>query len=327
MKKSVHCKEDINKLTQIMIFKATKKPVKISVKTRWIQAGWFMCVAFLLFFSWTFSSLLQQNQIIIEKNQIIASLEKEKQAVEEENIILFGMIEEKDTIISIKTEEIEQRLESLDDFKQYIMEYVGLEQGSPAEYSAIASRSGSVRDFNLERGVGTENIDLDEIDEKLIDFQLELSQKFTDFDVLFDEIVERIDYIERFPDFFPTAGRITSGFAYRTNPVTYRYEFHKGIDIANNRGTSIRVAGAGKVIDVSYDYLSGKYIVIDHGFGFTSRYAHLYEFKVEVGEEVAKGQEIATMGSTGQSTGPHLHFEIHIWGTHINPTNIKNYFE
>lgn len=327
MKKSLHCKADIDKQTQIMIFKATKKPVQISVNTRWIQVGWVTFLAFLLFFGWTFNSFLLQNRIIIEKNQIIASLEKEKQAVEEENVILFGMIEEKDTIISNKTEEIEQRLESLDDFKQYIMEYVGLEQGSPAEYSAIASRSGYVRDFSLKKWVGTEEIEQGGIDEKLIDFQLELSQKVIDFDVLFDEIVERIDYIQRFPDFFPAAGRITSGFAYRTNPVTYRYEFHKGIDIANYRGTSIRAAGAGKVIEVSYDYLSGKHIVIDHGFGYTSRYAHLYEFKVELGEEVAKGQEIATMGSTGQSTGPHLHFEIHIWGSHINPNSIKNYFE
>ena len=310
-----------------MIFKATKKPVRISIDTRWIRLGWFTFVAFLLFFAWTFNSFIRQNQIIIEKNQIIASLEEEKKGIEEENAMLYGIIAEKDTIISNKTNEIEKRLESLDDFKQYIMEYVGLTQGSPSEYSPIASRSGSVRDFYFERGVGAEKTDLDEIEKQLTNYQLEASKKVLDFETLFDDIVERIDYFERFPDFFPTAGRITSGFAYRTNPVTYRYEFHKGIDISNNHGTSIRAAGAGKVIDVSYDYLSGKHIVIDHGFGYTSRYAHLYEFKVEVGDEVAKGQLIATMGSTGQSTGPHLHFEIHIWGSHINPISIKNYSE
>lgn len=327
MKKKIHCKENINKNLQIMIFKATKNIIQISINPQWIKACLISVVVFLIFFGWVFNSFVQQNQIIIEQNKVIASLKIDKQAYEDEIFMLYGMLEQKDRMLSSKTEEIEQRLALLDDFKQYIIEFVGLEQDSSEEFFSLVSRSEINRSFSINQDTWKENLSSDEVDEKLIDFKLELSQKVKDFDRLFDDVVGRIDYLERFPDFFPTTGTITSGFAYRTNPITNLYEFHKGIDIANHQGTPIRAAGAGKVIAASYDVLFGKHIVIDHGLGLTSRYAHLNEFKVEVGEEVSKGQLLGAMGSTGQSTGPHLHFEIHIWGNHMDPTNIKEYFE
>ncbi|MDW7669974.1 MAG: M23 family metallopeptidase, partial [Bacillota bacterium] len=130
-----------------------------------------------------------------------------------------------------------------------------------------------------------------------------------------------------FPDYFPTSGRISSTFGYRRNPFSYSWEFHHGIDIANELGTEIYSAGDGQVILVDYDYLFGKYILIDHGYGIMTKYAHLYKTNVEPGDHIKKEDLIGHMGYTGQSTGPHLHYEIIINNEAVDPLKIKNYYE
>lgn len=101
--------------------------------------------------------------------------------------------------------------------------------------------------------------------------------------------------------------------------------FHKGIDIAGDWGTAIVAADSGRVADVTTGWGGGygNSILIDHGNGYSTRYAHCSSLRVSVGQQVTKGQLIAYEGSTGDSTGPHLHFEVRING---NPTNPRNYF-
>ncbi|MGA0232451.1 MAG: M23 family metallopeptidase, partial [Saprospiraceae bacterium] len=111
-----------------------------------------------------------------------------------------------------------------------------------------------------------------------------------------------------------------SGFGYRIHPVHGVKKFHKGIDFTAPRGTAIQATGNGKVIRVQkrrYGY--GNNIIIDHGFGYTTLYAHLSEIDIQVGDEVVKGQKIGTIGSTGTSTAPHLHYEVRINDRVVNP--------
>lgn len=123
------------------------------------------------------------------------------------------------------------------------------------------------------------------------------------------------------PVSWPTqGGHFTSYFGPRYHPLTKRTEFHFGLDIANTRGTPIYAAGDGRVI--SSNFSSGGYgnrIMIIHRFGYSSVYAHLQSIAVSSGQYVKKGQFIGRMGSTGRSTGPHLHFEVRLNGKHLNP--------
>lgn len=117
----------------------------------------------------------------------------------------------------------------------------------------------------------------------------------------------------------PVQGTVTSPFGYRIHPIYGTRLFHNGVDIGASEGTSIHSALQGRVTVAQYDSSYGNYIVIDHGNDFCTLYAHCKELKVSEGDVVAKGQTIATVGSTGVSTGPHLHFEIRRGEYRIDP--------
>lgn len=118
----------------------------------------------------------------------------------------------------------------------------------------------------------------------------------------------------------PTSGRISSPFGYRTHPVTRSYTLHSGIDIAASSGTTVVASRNGKVVSAGYSGSYGNLIVISHGNGIETAYAHLRSINVRVGDSVSQGQLIGKVGSTGRSTGPHLHFEVRINGTAVNPS-------
>lgn len=119
----------------------------------------------------------------------------------------------------------------------------------------------------------------------------------------------------------PASRRITSPYGYRNDPIYKVYKFHTGIDIGAAYGTNIVAAESGTVLLASYGYNSGygNYIIINHGNGLTTRYAHCSSLNVTTGQTVSRGQVIGLIGSTGNSTGAHLHFEVRINGTHYNP--------
>ncbi len=114
--------------------------------------------------------------------------------------------------------------------------------------------------------------------------------------------------------------RHMSGYGIRIHPVHKVNKFHKGIDFTAPRGTAIQATGNGKVIRVQKRKIGyGKNVIIDHGFGYTTLYAHMAEIDVKKGDQVTKGQKIGTIGSTGTSTAPHLHYEVRINDRPVNP--------
>lgn len=120
---------------------------------------------------------------------------------------------------------------------------------------------------------------------------------------------------------WPVKGRISSSFGYRTHPIYGVSKMHTGIDIAVSWGTGIEAADSGTVIFAGWRGGYGKAIMISHGNGLVSLYAHQSSLLVGKGETVARGQEIGRIGSTGYSTGPHLHFEVRVNGSLKNPMN------
>lgn len=160
-------------------------------------------------------------------------------------------------------------------------------------------------DYSLNSG-GPEVIDLADGDDAEVDREVLAIRKVAD------------------PAFLPTMwahlGKINNEFGFRRNPFGGRaYEFHPGMDIDGERGDEVIAPANGTVITAGYKGGYGNMVEIDHGNGLTSRYGHLSKIEAEVGETVTRGKLIGLVGSTGRSTGPHLHFELRINDRPINP--------
>ena len=127
------------------------------------------------------------------------------------------------------------------------------------------------------------------------------------------------DLLQRTPYRKPLRGFISSGFGMRNDPFTGLKRFHRGIDIVAPAGTPIHTPADGIVTQVASDPHLGLMVAIDHGNGTTTRYGHNRRLLVREGQRVERGMPIAEVGSTGRSTGPHLHYEIRIDGVPVNP--------
>ena len=115
--------------------------------------------------------------------------------------------------------------------------------------------------------------------------------------------------------------RTASGYGRRVDPVYGTTKFHEGMDFSAATGTEVYATGDGTVVEAGWQTGFGNTIVIDHGFGYQTRYAHLNAFRTRVGKKVVRGEVIGEVGSTGKSTGPHLHYEVHVKGQVVNPVN------
>lgn len=121
------------------------------------------------------------------------------------------------------------------------------------------------------------------------------------------------------PSLWPLDGRLMSPFGGRTDPLSGEGAIHTGVDLSAHLGTSVRATADGVVAYASWSGQYGKLVVVDHGNGMQTYYAHLSEFEVITGQEVRRGDKVGLSGSTGKSTGPHLHYEVRLGGTPVNP--------
>ena len=151
---------------------------------------------------------------------------------------------------------------------------------------------------------------------RLSNFELE---KYNDVEKELNTVKDRLDHT---PSIWPTKGWNSRGFGMKSDPFTGYKQMHRGIDIANHTGTPVIATADGKVkISSNQPAGMGKYITIDHGYGFQTRYGHLSQRLVKRGQKVKRGDIIGYMGSTGYSTGPHLHYEVIRNGKFFNPKN------
>lgn len=139
-------------------------------------------------------------------------------------------------------------------------------------------------------------------------------------------VEERLDYLTHRPTGYPVSGAIlTDRFGMRWSPFGWGRQAHEGLDLAHNYWTPIVSTGKGIVIHAGWK--SGGYgytVMVDHGYGFVTMYAHMADTDVNVGDEVTRGQRIGWVGSSGLSTGPHLHYEVHVWGVPVDPLKYIN---
>lgn len=129
---------------------------------------------------------------------------------------------------------------------------------------------------------------------------------------LWETLSERQSLLNSTPNIRPAKGWFTSKFGYRMSPFTGRAALHAGLDIAAAPGSPIYAPADGVVVFAGYDVGYGKMVTIDHGYGITTRYGHNAQLYVQVGQKVSRWDVIASVGNTGRSTGPHLHYEVRV---------------
>jgi murein DD-endopeptidase MepM/ murein hydrolase activator NlpD len=126
--------------------------------------------------------------------------------------------------------------------------------------------------------------------------------------------------VQNVPIGAPVPGVLTSRFGWRADPINGERAYHRGLDIRGQMGTDVKATADGIVIRQRYDKGDGHFILVDHGNGFRTKFAHLQKSLVKKGDQVTRGQVIGLLGNSGRSTGPHVHYEIHYDDKIVNPT-------
>lgn len=181
--------------------------------------------------------------------------------------------------------------------------------GGAAPLSIGSLETGSLEPKSPRAGLA---MDLDRLEDRLLrlDEGMSLVQEKLSTDHL---------YTSSIPAITPAKGLLTSGFGHRNDPFTGKRAFHPGIDIIAPRGQEIRATGDGIVTLAGWNRGLGKAVSISHGFGVVTRYGHMSKIAVEAGEKVRRGDVIGFIGSTGRSTGVHVHYEVWVEGKAQNP--------
>ena len=145
----------------------------------------------------------------------------------------------------------------------------------------------------------------------------------------FDDVIElcksREEMLKCIPAIQPVSNKdlrqTASGYGVRIDPIYKTQKFHAGMDFSAPTGTDVYNTGDGVVVKAGWETGYGNTIRIDHGFGYVTVYAHLHKIYAQTGKKVMRGEVIGAVGNTGKSTGPHLHYEVHVKGQHVNPIN------
>lgn len=165
---------------------------------------------------------------------------------------------------------------------------------------------------------------VDELNDRMNLLEGMISAQIQSFEQLGVTLKNQQDKLSHIPAILPINIKdytMSSGFGWRNDPIMDTSKFHAGLDFASSMGTEVYATGDGKVVFSGHKTGYGNCIDIDHGYNYTTRYAHLSEILVNNGEQLKRGQLIGKVGSTGKSTGPHLHYEVRYKDEPQNPVN------
>lgn len=322
-KSYIDAKKQQNDKITLMFMGGPGKPVKdFCISVKWLRIGTVALSITLIaglavggFFVWDYRNL----QYLKSENQQLASI-NESQSVQ---------IQELQDL----AQAMQSKMTDLENLDTQVREKVGLEK--PEEATAAgesetqravagltASRSNSAVD-DYDQSENYENIEmLEDLKQELLDMDQQMTEKEDSLTVLSKDVDKKLEKDAATPDFWPMSGRISSRFGWRHNPTGRGSEMHYGLDIANSTGTSIKAAGNGVVTFVGYKAGWGRMVLISHGYGYVTQYAHCSSILVKEGQKVSKGDLIAKCGTSGRVTGAHLHFGVQLNGSWIDPLNV-----
>ncbi|MGD9809147.1 MAG: M23 family metallopeptidase [Deferribacterales bacterium] len=159
----------------------------------------------------------------------------------------------------------------------------------------------------------------EELNNTLTNLGMEIEKRAVSLSELADFLEEQKLMLSSTPTIWPVKGWISSGFGYRISPFTGRRVFHEGLDIATKYNVPVKATAKGVVVFSGRKAGYGKTVIIDHGYGYITKYGHNNKLLVNAGDKVEKGDVISEVGSTGRSTGPHVHYEVLVNGIPVNP--------
>lgn len=222
--------------------------------------------------------------------------------------------------LSEQADTMESKMAEINELEFQLKQLIGIDALAPVSISSLLTEEG---------GQGGEELPLPErVKDKLV---TETSKHYADIsqqmEAMIPQLLKTQKAIARYqqtlqitPTIWPTGSRkVTSLFGIRKDPFTGQATYHAGLDISGNTGDPIYAAADGIITLAERDRVHGINVMIDHGRGISTRYLHLNRYTVDIGNKVTKGQLIGELGSTGRSTGPHLHYEVSINGKNVNP--------
>lgn len=224
--------------------------------------------------------------------------------------------------MTAKTDGILDQIAKLEEFKSEAADKMDQELEASFSFLEKEQLPSQEDDFRLYRGVSRSpenNPVINRTEQNLQAINSLLPQTSEAIAELKDNVEEYSKRMAATPKVWPTRGRITSSFGNRRDPFTQVTNFHRGVDIANSHGTAIYATADGNVIFSGYKGGYGNLIVIDHGYGYETYYAHLSRIEVSEDQQVSRGDIIGRMGRTGRAIGSHLHYEVHVNGTPVDP--------
>ncbi|MDR0268325.1 peptidoglycan DD-metalloendopeptidase family protein [Paenibacillus sp.] len=270
-------------------------------------------------------------------SQVISRLEEEVSLENIKNVQLQSSINSRDQSIerlqnemiklSSQAKDMQQKMQHVDDLEQKLQQFIDKHNISMS--TDDSTDHVSTLSWDASQHVGGEYIAVHT--NEILDLAQETKDDFQEMQELLKTMENQIPHtlkkaqetqvqITGAPTLWPTASKVlTSSFGYRTDPFTGKAAFHAGIDIAGENGGPVYAAGTGKVVTADESGARGRYVVIEHPSGLQTWYMHLSKILVNVGESVDKGEQIAFLGSTGRSTGPHLHFQVVKDDKPVNP--------
>lgn len=240
-------------------------------------------------------------------------------------IFLNKIVEQDQTIIaSIQDNKIlaEQKLKELENTRNQIVDLQKQKEAEEAEYAKQAKAKSELLDSLAGEQAALEK-EIDSMEAQSGSIAAEINSYYSSLSIDDPGYTYTGNGVFNWP--LATRGTITSKYGYRVHPISHRTKMHTGVDIAAPAGTPILAAENGTVILVkSLSTGYGHYVVVSHGSGITTLYAHMSSIIVSVGQSVSRGQKLGGVGTTGSSTGNHLHFEVRINGSHTNPLGYIN---
>jgi murein DD-endopeptidase MepM/ murein hydrolase activator NlpD len=274
-----------------------------------IQKKTFKIVFYLLTFAFFSTTFFFCDYIQLKKKGFELSHLRQETETQKSQIQFF----------SARIEDLEKQLSKLKDFDKKIRIISNLDKGveAPSVVGIGGPSPSDIRD-NLQSGRDEKGL-VQQMRSDIERLQSEATSREESLSELEKLLEGKKDMLSHTPSIWPTMGWVTSGFGFRTDPFTELSQMHEGIDISNRVGTAVIAPADGIISDTGNDLVHGKILVISHGFGMTTRYSHLSKIGVRVGEKVKRGNKVAEVGSTGRTTGPHLHYEVKLNGIPVNP--------
>ncbi|MCD9024880.1 M23 family metallopeptidase [Cohnella silvisoli] len=241
--------------------------------------------------------------------------------------------------LSEQAKTMNDRMADIKNLESQLKKMVGIETGSSAKTKGTLDQSSKAvtadeEQISMDGGTGGEEVPITEgemgllVDQTRDDF-LSIGQQIEwlkpELEITKDAVTKQLKRLRVTPTIWPTdSRRVTSLFGIRKDPFTHRATFHAGLDISGDTGDPIYAAADGTVISAERSSSHGNNVLISHANGVRTHYSHLSKILTEVGAKVSKGDIIGELGSTGRSTGPHLHYEVIINGENVDPRPYLN---